>query len=72
MIALAQELAEIKQRLAEAEEQLRRNSQNSSQPPSQDQPGHAPGKEDGSVLKARQRGGQRGHTGHHRALLETV
>ena len=38
LIALVQELAEVKRRLEKAEEQLRRNSQNSSQPPAQDKP----------------------------------
>jgi transposase len=69
MVALVQELAEVKQRLAKAEEQLRRNSQNSSQPPSQDKPGQRPAQEDGSGLKAKRRGGQCGHLGHYRALI---
>src|SRR5690348_16298264 len=39
MLGLVRELAEVNRRLEKAEEQLRRNSQNSSQPPSQDKPG---------------------------------
>ena len=68
MMALVQELAEVKRRLEKAEEQLRRNSQNSSQPPSQDKPGHKPSPEDEPGAKRRTRGGQKGHAGHQRAL----
>src|SRR5262245_2939212 len=69
VIALVQELAEVKRRLEKAEAQLRRSSQNSSQPPSQDKPGHKPILEDEPGAKRRTRGGQRGHTGHQRPLL---
>src|ERR1700690_1713836 len=69
MLAMAQELAEAKRRLERAEEQLRRNSQNSSPPPSQDKPGHTPMGEKGAGLKTRRRGGQRDHAGHHRELI---
>jgi transposase len=68
MVAMAQELAAVKERLEKVEEQLRRNSQNSSQPPSQDQPSHKPVRE-GTLPSTRQRGGQRGHVGHCRSLL---
>jgi transposase len=68
MVAMAQELAAVKQRLEKVEEQLRRNSQNSSQPPSQDPPNQKPVQEDASPSR-RKRGGQRGHVGHCRRLL---
>jgi hypothetical protein len=51
--ALLQELAEVKQRLEKAQEQLRRDSQNSSQPPSQDKPGHEPVRADDPGRKKR-------------------
>ncbi len=69
LIALVQELAEVKRRLEKAEEQLRRNSQNSSQPPSQDKPDHKPVREDEPGAKVRRRGGQKGHAGHQRPLI---
>jgi transposase len=63
--------AEIKQ-LHETVEQLQeivnRNSRNSSQPPSQDRPEQKPGKEPSGP--PRKRGGQPGHRGHHRELVE--
>ena len=66
-------LAEVKQ-LRETVEQLReivnRNSQNSSQPPSQDRPEQKPAKEPSGP--PRKRGGQPGHRGHHRALVDDV
>jgi transposase len=62
------------QRLRDTVEQLReiahRNSQNSSQPPSQDRPDQKPTKEPSG--SPRKRGGQPGHPGHHRALVEEV
>ena len=66
-------LAEVKQ-LRETVEQLQaivnRNSQNSSQPPSQDRPDLIPTRELSGP--PRQRGGQPGHRGHHRALVDAV
>ncbi len=64
-----QELTEVKQRLEKAEEQFRRNSQNSSQPPSQDRPGHQPVRQDDLSTEKRRRGGQQGHAGHQRSLV---
>jgi transposase len=62
------------QQLRDTVEQLReivrRNSQNSSQPPSQDRPEQKPTKE--SSGSPRQRGGQPGHPGHHRILVDEV
>jgi transposase len=66
-------LAEVKQ-LRETVEQLQeivnRNSQNSSQPPSQDRPDQKSAKEPSGP--PRKRGGQPGHCGHHRTLVDDV
>jgi transposase len=66
-------LAEVKQ-LRETVEQLQeivnRNSQNSSQPPSQDRPEQKPAKE--PCGPPRKRGGQPGHRGQRRVLVEAV
>jgi transposase len=66
-------VAEVKQ-LRETVEQLQgivnRNSQNSSQPPSQDRPEQNPAKEPSGPR--RKRGGQPGHRGHHRVLVDEV
>jgi transposase len=67
--ALVQELTEVKQRLEKAEGQLRRNSQNSSQPSSQDKPSHKPVRGDEPGTQRRTRGGQPGHPGYQRRLL---
>jgi transposase len=60
------------QQLRETVEQLQeivnRNSQNSSQPPSQDRPEQKPAKEPSGP--PRKRGGQPGHRGHHRVLVD--
>jgi transposase len=69
LLALTQELAEVKARLAKVEEQLRRNSHNSSQPPSQDTAEQKQVTEAEQPKKKRQRGGQVGHTGRQRPLL---
>jgi transposase len=62
------------QQLRETVEQLQeivnRNSQNSSQPPSQDRPDQKPAKEPSGPL--RKRGGQPGHPGHYRTLMDEV
>jgi len=65
--------AEVKQLRVTVEQQLEivnRNSQNSSQPPSQDRPEQKPAKEPSGP--PRQRGGQPGHRGHHRTLVDDV
>jgi transposase len=62
------------QQFRETVEQLReiahRNSQNSSLPPSQDRPDQKPIREPSGP--PRKRGGQPGHPGHHRALVDEV
>jgi transposase len=66
-------LAEVKQLRATVEqlqEIVNRNSQNSSQPPSQDRPEQQPAKR--PYGPPRLRGGQPGHRGHHRALVDNV
>jgi transposase len=52
------------------QELVNRNSQNSSQPPSQDRPEQKPVKEPSGP--PRKRGGQPGHRGHHRVLADEV
>src|SRR5258708_19127927 len=69
LLALTQELAEVKARLAKAEEQLRRNSHNSSQPPSQDKVEQKQAAEAEQPEQKRQRGGQVGHVGGQRAVV---
>ncbi len=52
------------------QELIHRNSQNSSQLPSQDRPEQKPTREPSGP--PRQRGGQPGHVGHHRTLVDKV
>jgi transposase len=52
------------------QELIHRNSQNSSQPPSQDRPEQKPTRE--ASGSPRKRGGQPGHPGHHRTLVDEV
>ena len=61
-VKLEKEVAELKERLGE-------NSQNSSKPPSSDPPGTLRKPDRGP--SGRQQGGQKGHRGHHRAMLPT-
>src|SRR5579859_4098268 len=65
---LVDENRQLKLTIAKLEEQLRRNSQNSSQPPSQDKAEQKPVQE-AAVRSARRRGGQPGHVGRGRALV---
>jgi transposase len=69
VVALVQELAEVKARLAKAEEQLRRNSHNSSQPSSQDKPEQKQTSQAEPTKLKRKRGGQTGHAGRQRPLV---
>jgi transposase len=68
VIGLVDETRQLKLTISKLEEQLRRNSRNSSQPPSKDKPDQKLGKE-ASVGRPRQRGGQAGHAGRGRALV---
>ena len=66
IVALNAKIESLTARVAELEARLRRNSSNSSQPPSSDLPG-APRKEKSPT--GRKRGGQPGHPGAKRELL---
>ena len=68
MIGLVDENRQLRLRIAKLEEQLRRNSGNSSQPPSQDKAEQKPVQEEGG-RSARRRGGQPGDVGCGRTLL---
>ncbi len=65
---LVDENPQLRLAVSKLQEQLRRNSCNSSQPPSQDNPGQKP-VEDESARRLRRRGGQTGHVGGGRALV---
>ncbi len=67
---LAAEIKQLKDTVEKLQEIARRNSQNSSQPPSQDRPDQKPIKE--KPGQPRQRGGQPHHRGHHRKLGYSV
>ena len=56
----------LMKRLETLEERVNTNSKNSSAPPSSDRPGSLPNRKKHG---GGSRGGQRGHKGHHRALL---
>jgi transposase len=70
VIDLCAEVAQLRETVEVLREQVKRNSQNSSQPPSQDRPDQKPVAE--PAPSPRKRGGQPGHGGHHRALVEEV
>jgi transposase len=59
-------IAKLEARVMELEAQLKRNSSNSSQPPSSDKPWTGPA----GRAKGRKRGGQPGHRGSRRELVE--
>jgi transposase len=65
---LGAEIKQLTDTVEKLQEIARRNSQNSSQPPSQDRPDQKPIKEKPS--QPRWRGGQPHHRGHHRLLVE--
>lgn len=65
--ALQAQVAALQAEVAQLREQLGRNSQNSSQPPSSDPP-NAPPRPQGAA-SGRKAGGQPGHTGHGRKLV---
>jgi transposase len=65
-----EEVKQLKATVEKLQEAGHRNSQNSSQPPSQDGPEQKAAKEKPS--QPRKRGGQPGHRGHRRLLVEAV
>jgi transposase len=67
--ALTERVARQEERIVQLERRLRRNSRNSSQPPSQDPPGKTPPRSEG--WSGRKQGGQPGHEGDGRELLPT-
>ncbi len=68
VIGLVNENRQLRLTIAKLEEQLRRNSRNSSQPPSQDKAEQKPLQEE-MTRPRRRRGGQPSHVGHGRALV---
>lgn len=64
---LLNRVTDLEQKVANLEEQINRNSGNSSQPPSRDNPDKAIFKK--SEKSSRKRGGQQGHPGAKRALV---
>lgn len=70
-VALETQNKELRERVDELQEKLGRNSRNSNQPPSSDQPGEGSrdGRRKNKKSKKRKRGGQPGHRGSHRELL---
>jgi transposase len=67
---LVAEVKQLRETVEQLQEIVNRNSQNSSQPPSQDRPDQKPAKEPSGP--PRKRGGQPGHRGHHRILVDEV
>ena len=59
----------LQARVEELERRLNVNSTNSSKPPSSDPPGTDKKKPPKKKKRKRKRGGQKGHKGHHRALI---
>src|SRR5262249_12519401 len=68
VIGLVEENRQLRLTISKLEEQLRRNSQNSSQPPSQHKAAQKPMQEE-TPRPRRRRGGQPGHRGRGRALV---
>ena len=66
-LLLLNQVTDLSKKVAHLEEQVKRNSSNSSQPPSQDGPGKTPKKK--SKEGTRSRGGQPGHPGAKRKLV---
>lgn len=69
LAGLQAENVRLRQLVAELQEQLGRNSSNSSKPPSTDKPGSRSPRKPKKGKKKRKRGGQPGHRGSHRTLL---
>ncbi len=70
VIKLIKETEDLKKRVAELENRLNKNSQNSSKPPSSDPPYKKPPKV--SKESKRNRGGQKGHKGHQQKLMKPI
>ena len=68
VLSLLHRVESLETTVTELQEQVNRNSQNSSQPPSSDGPEQAPPKES-APKEGRKRGGQAGHKKHERPLL---
>ncbi len=68
--AVWSENQQLRDMMGQLREIAQRNSQNSSQPPLQDRPDQKPTREPSGP--PRKRGGQPGHPGHHRALVDEV
>lgn len=66
-----QELASKNQRIKELENQLSKNSQNSSKPPSTDQPYNKPSPKSRRIKTGKRPGGQKGHKGSTLKMVET-
>ncbi len=67
---LRAEVKQLRETVEQLQEIVNRNSQNSSQPPSQDRPDQNPTKAPSGP--PRKRGGRPGHRGHHRPLVDDV
>jgi transposase len=70
VIELCAEVKQLRETVEVLQEWVNRYSQNSSQPPSQDRPDQKPAKEPSGP--PRKRGGQLGHRGLHRTLVDEV
>ena len=68
VLAMLHRLQELESEVARLKEQIKQNSQNSSQPPSSDPPSSKEPKQTSEVEK-RKPGGQPGHAKHERELL---
>ena len=68
LLRMDRQIQQLTARVDRLERELRKNSRNSSQPPSQDRPKPPP---KGKGRSGRKQGGQRGHEGHGRELLPT-
>jgi transposase len=68
ILQLSQSIDELKKRTEKLEQRVSRNSQNSNQPPSADEPFKKPERK--KKKGKRKRGGQKGHAGHRQQLLD--
>ena len=68
LVSLAAKTEQLERRIEQLEVRTKKNSQNSSKPPSSDGPFKKPRKKD--KKGKRKRGAQKGHNGHHQQVLE--